>query len=783
MPIAITEDHTALAEVAADFLSKHDALGENRRLLEAETESLPPFWEAMCELGWPGLHLAEEHGGSGYGLVELAVVVEQLGRVAAPGPFVPTVIASAVLARCAPAALQGRLLPGLAAGTTIGAVALDGAVEVRDGAASGDAGVVVSGALADVLVAAVGDDVAVVDLRRGGAEVTVPANVDQARRSARVTLDGAPAELVAGGARALRDLARLLFAAEAVGVAHACTDLAAAYAKERVQFGRPIAMFQAVKHHCANMFVAAEKATGLVWEAARAASGDADQLSYAAAMAAAAAVPAADLDANLNIQVHGGIGFTWEHDAHLYLRRAVALGAVVDVEAAACDVTAMLRDGVRLGRSVDLPPEAEAFREEVRRVIAEVADLDDDARVRALVASGYAVPHWPRPYGREAGAVEQLVIEEEFAAAGVPRPSYSITGWVILTLVQHATEDQVARWVMPALNQEVIWCQLFSEPDAGSDAAGITTRATRVDGGWVLNGQKVWTSGAHLARYGLATVRTDPDAPKHNGITTMVVDLESPGVEIRPLRMPNGGAEFNEVFFNDVFVPDDDVVGAVDQGWTVARATLGNESVSLGGGDGMGVPAEMLVDPLDAHPERLGGGVGARRALHGRRAGRRRPQRPQRPAGRRRRRAGARGCGHQAPAEREHARGGGHPRCPGGPGRRVLRRARHARRRHGDDAPGALDRRRDLGDQAQPDRGADPRAAPGPAAQLGHDPGAGAPQPVTTGSRSQPRTWGVWACTAASQSTSHSGKRFSTSSRATRPSRRARAAPRQKCSP
>ena len=125
------------------------------------------------------------------------------------------------------------------------------------------------------------------------------------------------------------------------------------------------------------------------------------------------------------------------------------------------------------------------------------------------------MPHWPKPWGRDAGAIEQLVIEQEFAAAGIKRPAYGITGWVILTLIQHATAEQVARWVLPALSQEVIWCQLFSEPDAGSDAAGVKTRATRVDGGWLINGQKVWTSGAHLAGYGLATVRTNPDVPKH----------------------------------------------------------------------------------------------------------------------------------------------------------------------------------------------------------------------------------------------------------------------------
>jgi alkylation response protein AidB-like acyl-CoA dehydrogenase len=321
-------------------------------------------------------------------------------------------------------------------------------------------------------------------------------------------------------------------------------------------------------------------------------------------------MPAADLAANLNTQVHGGIGFTWEHDAHLFLRRATAIESLVDPETAAIAVTDAVRSGVRRVRSVDLPPEAEPIRDEVVAFAESIKDLDAAAQRRAQIETGYVMPHWPKPWGREAGAVEQIVIEQEFAAAGIDRPSYSITGWVILTLVQHATDDQVARWVRPALNQEVIWCQLFSEPEAGSDAAGVKTRATRVDGGWLLNGQKVWTSGAHIAGLGLATVRTNPDVPKHEGITTVVIDMHAEGVEVRPIKMTTGGSEFNEVFFTDVFIPDDDVVGPVDGGWTVARATLGNESVSIGGGEGgMSLPTSALVTPFDAHPDRLAGGA------------------------------------------------------------------------------------------------------------------------------------------------------------------------------
>ncbi len=611
MSIAITDEHRALAHTVSDFLDKNGARAAARALLTAENEELPAFWREIGQLGWLGLHVPEEHGGSGFGLPELVIVAEEMGRAVAPGPFVPTVIASAVIAAAGSPEVQAKLLPGLADGSVIGAVALGGNVRVSDGKASGQAGTVLSGKLADVLLVASGADVAIVDSHGDGVTVTVPANMDPARRAARVTLEDAPAEVIPGAGQVLTDLARTMLAAEAAGVARATTDMASAYAKVREQFGRPIAMFEAVKHHCANMLVGAELATAAVWDAARAAAAGGEQLTYTAAMAATLGLAAADENANLNVQVHGGIGFTWEHDAHLYLRRATAIEAIIDAETAAVQVTDSVRNGVKRARAIDLPTEAEPIRAAVREFIGRITDLDTGARRKAMIESGYVMPNWPKPWGRDAGAVEQLVIEQEFSAAGIKRPTYGITSWVILTLIQYATPEQVSRWVVPALNQEVIWCQLFSEPGAGSDAAGIRTRATRTEDGWLINGQKVWTSGAHLSRYGLATVRTNPDAPKHNGITMMVIDLKADGVTVRPLKMVTGNSDFNEVFFDNVFVSDADVVGPVDGGWTVARATLGNESVSIGGGGGgMAMPSDAFIAPLDAHPERLAGGPG-----------------------------------------------------------------------------------------------------------------------------------------------------------------------------
>ncbi|BBX72715.1 acyl-CoA dehydrogenase [Mycobacterium shinjukuense] len=586
MGIALTDDHRELAEVARAFLTSQKARWAARSLLDATVETRPPFWQNMVELGWLGLHIDEEHGGSGYGLPELVVVIEELGRALAPGPFVPTVIASAVIAREGTTEQKARLLPGLIDGTVSAGVGLDGSVRVADGVADGDAGIVLGAGLAELLLVSAGDDVLVLPRERAGVSVEVPKNLDPTRRCGRVHLCdvAVTADDILPRARdSALARARTLLAAEAVGGAADCVDAAVAYAKVRQQFGRTIATFQAVKHHCANMLVAAESAIAAVWDAARAVGADEQQFRLAAAVAAALAFPAYTRNAELNIQVHGGIGFTWEHDAHLHLRRALVSAALLGGDAPADDVFELTAAGVTRENSLDLPAEAEELRTQIRADAAEIAHLDPKAQLDKLIETGYVMPHWPKPWGRAANAVEQLVIDEEFREAGVKRPDYSITGWVILTLIQHGTPWQVERFVAKALRQEEIWCQLFSEPEAGSDAASVKTRATRVDGGWKINGQKVWTSGAQYCARGLATVRTDPDAPKHAGITTVIIDMKAPGVEVRPLRQITGGSEFNEVFFNDVFVPDEDVVGAPNSGWTVARATLGNERVSIGG--------------------------------------------------------------------------------------------------------------------------------------------------------------------------------------------------------
>jgi alkylation response protein AidB-like acyl-CoA dehydrogenase len=566
MPVAISDEHRQLAAVARALVQRSGSLDIARRTLDGPEELAEELWPVIVDAGFLALHLPEEWGGQGFGWAELAVVLEVFGEAMVPGSFLPSCAASAVLSGSGNRELAERWVPGLADGSLKGAFGINGWA--------------LGGGPADVFVLVEGDDLVVAS--RGEVTAKARENLDLTRRVVQVEV---PEEAVRipGQGRSAVAVGRVLAAAEAAGISHACTDMAVEYAKVRTQFGRVIGSFMAVKHHCANMRAQAELATAAAWDASRARVGT-REAELAAAVAAAVALPAASFCAKTNIQVHGGIGYTWEHPAHMFMRRAGAMAALFGpLSDAQAEVYQLMQAGVSRRAAVDLPLEAEHHRTEVRSFLTGLPEKEPDRR-QALVDSGYMVPHWPKPWGREAGPVEQLVIDEEFDRAGVARPEMGIGGWVTLTFTQHGTPDQVARWTRQSLVGETNWCQLFSEPNAGSDAAGVQTRATRVEGGWLVNGQKLWTSGAHLSTHGFATVRTDPEAQKHHGITMMAIDLASKGVTIRPLRSIAGHSHFNEVFFDDVFVPDDDVVGQVDGGWAVARATLGNERVTIGAG-------------------------------------------------------------------------------------------------------------------------------------------------------------------------------------------------------
>ncbi len=320
------------------------------------------------------------------------------------------------------------------------------------------------------------------------------------------------------------------------------------------------------------------------------------QLGYAVAVAAEVAADAAVACTQDCIQVHGGIGYTYEHDAHLYYRRALTLRALLGRASRwRAALAGLALSGVTRDLDLDLPPEAGPLRRDIRERVAELAALDGAEQIAALAAGGWVQPHLPRPWGRDASPLEQVVIDQELRAAGVRTPNLLIGAWVVPSLAAHGTPSQQERFLLPTLRGEILWCQLFSEPDAGSDLAGLRTRAVPVEGGWKISGQKIWTSLAQYAQWGICVARTDPDAPKHQGITYFLVDMASPGIDVRPLRDLTGDELFNEVFLDDVFVPDDMVVGEVNKGWNVARGTLTAERVNLSTGWQLGADLPRLL--------------------------------------------------------------------------------------------------------------------------------------------------------------------------------------------
>ncbi|WP_166135863.1 acyl-CoA dehydrogenase [Nocardioides ochotonae] len=629
MPLALSTEHRDLATSVAAWSRRAAPMESTRGQLDGlAAGERPASWPALLQQGLHALHLPEQYGGAGVGLAELAVVAEQLGAGLHPGPFLPTVTASAVLAGATPQGAVPALLGDLADGATAALVGTPG-LRARPGA---DGGWVLDGTSepalgvpgADLLVVRAGLEdgtPAWFAVRPGPSAVSHAAEpTDLTRSVGRLELNGhraAAEDRLAGIGPEWVDLVvATLLAAEASGVARWCLETAVDHVRTRKQFDRPIGSFQAVQHKAAMMLVRAELVCAAAWDAARAEHQDPAQQRLVAAQVGASALPAVVDTAVECISLLGGIGFTWEHDAHLYWRRAVSLASAGGDQGrweSALGATALEARRDFSFVDADAWPEVRA---EVAEVLAEVAALPDDglvaqgwvparggARQRRLAEAGLVAPHYPRPWGRDAGAEEQAVIADEFARAGLAVPSTVIGEWVLPTLLVHGTTAQQERFVDPTLRGEIFWCQLFSEPGAGSDLAGLSTRARKVEGGWVLNGQKVWNSMAHEADWGVCLARTDPDVAKHEGISYFLLDMRAAGIDVRPLRQATGMAEFNEVFLDDVFVPDECLVAAPGDGWRLAVTTLANERLSMGAHLSHGSSdrvREVLADPT--HP-------------------------------------------------------------------------------------------------------------------------------------------------------------------------------------
>ena len=239
-----------------------------------------------------------------------------------------------------------------------------------------------------------------------------------------------------------------------------------------------------------------------------------------------------------------------------------------------------------------------------RREVRDWLERNPQPTARQLAEAGYVAPHWPAPYGLAADPIHQIVIDDELTKAGIRRPSNPIgIGWAGPTILFAGTDEQKRRYLLPLLSGEEFWCQLFSEPGSGSDLANLGTRAVRDGDEYVVNGQKIWTSGAQYAKFGILIARTAPDAPKHRGVSYFICPMDLPGIEIRPIKEMTGASTFNEVFFTDVRLPAANLVGDEGDGWRLAKVTLGNERVSLSSGGvlwGSGPTALEMLDSVRA---------------------------------------------------------------------------------------------------------------------------------------------------------------------------------------
>jgi 3-oxochol-4-en-24-oyl-CoA dehydrogenase len=591
MAKTITDEQIAARELVRDWAAGCGATEAVRDIEQGEPKAWQPVFAGLAGLGLFGVAVPEDCGGAGGGIEDLSAMLEEAARALVPGPVATTALATLLVS-------DPLLREALASGERTAGLALDSDVEFDETASqvSGTVPWVLGGVADGLLLVPAGQSWLLVDGTSEGVAVEPLRATDFSRPLARAVLTSAPASVIDAPPGWVTDLAVTVLSAEAAGITRWALDTAVAYAKVREQFGKPIGSFQAIKHLCAEMLCRTEQVAVAAADAARAAQdGDPRQLAIAAAIAAGVAIEAAKANAKDCIQVLGGIGITWEHDAHLYLRRAYGIGQFLGGPARWLRRTAELtQDGVRRDLSIDLSDVAD-LRPEIADAAAEVAALAEEKRQAKLAEAGLLAPHWPPPYGRGAGPAEQLLIDQELASAGVARPDLVIGWWAAPTILEHGTPAQVERFVPGTLSGEIFWCQLFSEPGAGSDLASLRTKAVKVDGGWELTGQKVWTSSAHKAQWGVCLARTDPDAPKHKGITYFLIDMSSPGILIRPLREITGDALFNEVFLDNVFVPDEMVVGTVNDGWRLARTTLANERVAMAAGTALGNPMEQLL--------------------------------------------------------------------------------------------------------------------------------------------------------------------------------------------
>ena len=618
-----------------------------RRALEGGPKVDRELWGKLAELGLLGLTLPEALGGIGLGLGDECVVLETLAGQVAPVPLIPTYLAARILADGAgPAA--ARLSERLVSGEKIVGAALlaeggDGRsilVADDDGATArltGELAEVVEGAALDILLVPAEGAWWAVEVGGPGVQRSEIHSLDNTHAMARLELDSAPAEKAGTlDLERVLSVARTLMAAEALGVAQAALDLARTHSLDRHQFGQPIGRFQAIKQKLADCLIAVEGARSALWGAIRSAP-ESWPDPTAARLAKAEATGAAVQVVAESVQTHGAMGVTWEHDLHLLMRRGKhgqltlgspdshlrAMGEVLMADSSSSGRRSGGGQPAGDGQDLGFQPteEDQAFIAPFRAWLDEHLTPERLQEIRRgglsarrawqsfMAQAGWVGLHWATAYGgRDASFTQQILYYAELARRELP-PLPGNRGLMLVgpTLIAHGTEEQ-KRLLEPTRRADILWSGGFSERGAGSDLASLRTKAVLDGDHFVVTGHKIWTSNAEIADWLYALVRTGPLQPKHDGISVLLIDMRTPGVEVRPIKRNSGDYAFNEVFFDDARVPAANLVGPLNEGWRVNRTTMVGEHLTnfLGSQTAQATTIRRITRALKEREERLG---------------------------------------------------------------------------------------------------------------------------------------------------------------------------------
>lgn len=573
-----------------------------RDALDRAGEDAHETWAALAGAGLLALPVPEAQGGEGLGLAEVAVLLRETGHRAVQLPVWETLCCGVLTIAAAGAPEQQGLLQGVTTGDTVLTPALREvgagipdrpATTYADGAVSGrKIGVTYADRATRLLVSASDGDRAVVALvdPHGPGVRLLESHSSFGSTQHTAVLDGAPAQLLPGehAARLLRELAIAGLCLTASGVVAGARDLTAEYIKGRTQFGRALAEFQAVAMQIADVYIASRTldlaADNAAWRIG-AGLDAADDLAVAAHWTCSEAPQAMRTCHHL----HGGMGVDITYPMHRYFSWVTDIAHALGAQA----------DDVRIedptAKNLELTAEQRALKAELRDYFTDLAD-DNEHRdmaldrhgetyqrvVRRMGADGWMGVGWPREYGgRGLGEIEQTIFANEAQRADVHLPAVTLQT-VGPTLIRYGTEHQKDLFLKRILAGDVHFAIGYSEPDAGTDLASLRTTARRDGDHYVVNGQKLWTTGGHQADYVWLACRTDPDAPKHKGISILIVDTTDPGYSFTPIITADRAHHVNATYYNDVRVPVDMLVGEENQGWKLITTQLNHERVMLG---------------------------------------------------------------------------------------------------------------------------------------------------------------------------------------------------------